>query len=89
VFADELYFCHKIPFKGRLEIDTPTISTTDLLLEKMQIVEINLKDFKRHDRPLLEHAPGNAKEGHRHIDMPSSSTSCRRIGASITPSRPT
>jgi hypothetical protein len=46
VFADELYFCHRIPFKGRLDLDSPTICTTDLLLEKMQIVEINLKDFK-------------------------------------------
>jgi hypothetical protein len=44
VFADELYFCHRIPFKGRLDIDTPTISTTDLLLEKIHIVEINKKD---------------------------------------------
>ncbi|MGE4562446.1 MAG: hypothetical protein AAEC10_05890, partial [Rhodospirillales bacterium] len=42
VFADELYFCHRIPFKDRLDIDPLTISTTDLLLEKMQIVEINL-----------------------------------------------
>jgi hypothetical protein len=36
VFANELYFCHRIPFEGRLDIDFPTISTTDLLLEKMQ-----------------------------------------------------
>ena len=38
VFADELYFCHRIPFKNRLDLDSPTICTTDLLLEKMQIV---------------------------------------------------
>lgn len=70
VFADELYFCHKIPFKGRLEIDTPTICTTDLLLEKMQIVEINLKDFKDTIVLLLEHAPGSAKDSNKLIDMP-------------------
>ena len=46
VFSDELFFCHRIPFLGRLTLDSPTICTTDLLLEKMQIVEINLKDFK-------------------------------------------
>ena len=63
VFADELYFCHRIPFKERLDLDSPTICTTDLLLEKMQIVEINLKDFKdtivlmlEHTRNLAEHA---------------------------------
>ena len=69
VFADELYFCHRIPFEGRLEIDSPTISTTDLLLEKMQIVEINLKDFKDTLVLLLEHPLGSAADGNKHIDM--------------------
>ena len=55
VFMDELFFCHRIPFKGRLELDSPTITTTDLLLEKMQIVEINLKDIKDTIVLLLEH----------------------------------
>ena len=68
VFADELYFCHRIPFKGRLDIDTPTISTTDLLLEKMQIVEINLKDFKDTLVLMLEHPLGSPAEGNKHID---------------------
>jgi hypothetical protein len=69
VFADELYFCHRIPFIGRLEIDTPTISTTDLLLEKMQIVEINLKDFKDTLVLLLEHPLGSPSDSIRHIDL--------------------
>ncbi len=46
VFFDELDMCHKVDFRGRLEIDKPTISLTDLVLEKMQIVEINEKDIK-------------------------------------------
>lgn len=69
VFADELYFCHRIPFEGRLDIDSPTISTTDLLLEKMQIVEINLKDFKDTLVLMLEHPLGSPSEGNRHIDV--------------------
>ena len=69
VFADELYFCHRIPFKGRLRIDSPTISTTDLLLEKMQIVEINLKDFKDTLVLLLEHPLGDSHSGNKHIDV--------------------
>lgn len=69
VFADELYFCHPIPFKGRLTIDSPTISTTDLLLEKMQIVEINLKDFKDTLVLLLEHPLGGPRDSHKHIDV--------------------
>ena len=55
VFFDELYFCHAIPLKSRLELDYPTITPTDLLLEKMQIVEINPKDIKDSLVLLLEH----------------------------------
>ncbi|KQC14446.1 MAG: hypothetical protein APR63_05655 [Desulfuromonas sp. SDB] len=45
IFIDKLRFCHVIDFKKRLTIDYPTISLADLLLEKMQIVEINKKDL--------------------------------------------
>jgi hypothetical protein len=69
VFADELNFCHKVPFKGRLHIDSPTICNTDLLLEKMQIVEINLKDFKDTLVLMLEHPLSHQEPGHKSIDM--------------------
>ena len=69
VFADELFFCHRIPFIGRLDIDSPTISTTDLLLEKMQIVEINLKDFKDTLVLMLEHPLGAPGDSNKHIDV--------------------
>jgi hypothetical protein len=50
VFYDLLDFSHpvefgRIPGKGRLEIDFPTISLGDLVLEKLQIHEINRKDL--------------------------------------------
>ena len=44
LFLDELHMCHDIPFKNRLNIDYPTLSLVDLLLEKMQIVELDAKD---------------------------------------------
>ena len=68
VFADELYFCHRIPFKDRLDLDSPTICTTDLLLEKMQIVEINLKDFKDTIVLMLEHPLSHQQPGPKSID---------------------
>ncbi len=68
VFTDELNYCHPIPFKGRLELDSPTISTTDLLLEKMQIVEINMKDLKDTMVLLLEHPIGDKAAGRESID---------------------
>jgi hypothetical protein len=64
VFFDELYFCHPIPLRDRLALDYPTITPTDLLLEKMQIVEINPKDVKDALVLLLEHGlESDSKEG--------------------------
>jgi hypothetical protein len=58
VFFDELYFCHPIPLRDRLALDFPTITPTDLFLEKTQIVEINPKDIKDSLVLLLEHPLG-------------------------------
>ena len=45
VFYDKLQMCHTVDLTKRLEVDFPTISLSDLLLEKMQIVQINKKDL--------------------------------------------
>ena len=56
VFMDRLDFCHPIPWKGRLEVDSPTIPLAELLLEKMQIIKINEKDIIDTIMLLREHA---------------------------------
>jgi hypothetical protein len=68
VFYDELYFCHRIPLRDRLGLDSPTITTCDLLLEKMQIVELNLKDVKDTLVLLLEHPVSGDPDGNEEID---------------------
>jgi hypothetical protein len=45
VFYNVLDFCHPINFVGRLEIEEFTLPLAELLLEKMQIVQINEKDL--------------------------------------------
>lgn len=55
IFYDNLDFCHQISWTGRLEVDSPTIPLADMLLEKMQIVEINEKDVINTIMLLLEH----------------------------------
>ena len=45
VFLDKLEFCHTVPWKDRLELDPDTIPLAEMLLQKMQIVEINEKDL--------------------------------------------
>lgn len=50
IFLNKLEFSHTVDFgekpgAGRLELDSPTITLTDLILEKLQIHEINRKDL--------------------------------------------
>jgi hypothetical protein len=59
IFFDKLDFCHPIPWAGRLEVDSPTIPLAELLLEKMQIVQINPKDVIDTIMLLREHPLGN------------------------------
>lgn len=60
VFYDKLDFCHVIRWEGRLEVDAPTIPLAELLLEKMQIVQINEKDIIDTIMLLLEHSVGDS-----------------------------
>ncbi|HYX79062.1 MAG TPA: hypothetical protein VE976_00480 [Actinomycetota bacterium] len=69
VFLDRLDFCHPIELKGRLELDPVTIPLTDILLEKLQIVEINEKDLKDLVVLLLEHDLAEGGEPGR-FDVP-------------------
>jgi hypothetical protein len=46
VFIDELNYCHKVTFEGRLDKDPYSIPLADILLQKLQIWEINDKDYK-------------------------------------------
>jgi hypothetical protein len=45
VFMDDLVMAHTVPFGPRLELDSPTISVTDMLLSKLQIHEITDNDL--------------------------------------------
>jgi len=58
VFYEKLDFCHVIPWAGRLEADAPTIPLAEMVLEKMQIVQINEKDVIDTIMLLLEHPLG-------------------------------
>ncbi|HEX2978870.1 MAG TPA: hypothetical protein VHO48_01280 [Anaerolineaceae bacterium] len=46
VFYDKLDMNHLVDYRGRLEIHPHCVSLTDLLLQKLQIVQINDKDLK-------------------------------------------
>jgi hypothetical protein len=62
VFFDKLLAAnHPIDFRGRLELDSPTISLVDLLLEKLQIVSFSEKDLKDTLLLLRAHALGEGQ----------------------------
>ena len=46
VFFDKLQMSHTIDFRGRLELDYPTIPLANIVLTKAQILRINEKDLK-------------------------------------------
>jgi hypothetical protein len=58
IFYEKLDFCHVIRWEGRLEVDAPSIPLAEMLLEKMQIVQINEKDVIDTIMLLLEHPLG-------------------------------
>jgi hypothetical protein len=59
VFFNELDFCHPLSFVGRLEVEELTLPLAELVLEKMQIVQINEKDQIDTIMLLREHPIGD------------------------------
>jgi hypothetical protein len=60
VFFNTLDFCHPVNFVGRLEAEAYTLPLAELLLEKMQIVQINEKDLIDSIMLLREHTIGDS-----------------------------
>lgn len=63
VFFDELVMAHTVAFQGRLELDSPAIGVTDLLLTKLQIHEITANDLIDCIVLLAEHEVGGGAPG--------------------------
>ncbi|HUH98766.1 MAG TPA: hypothetical protein VLZ89_15480 [Anaerolineales bacterium] len=62
VFYNVLDFCHPLSFVGRLEAEQLTVPLAELLLEKMQIVQINEKDLIDSVMLLREHPIGDVDQ---------------------------
>jgi hypothetical protein len=56
VFVKSFRMCHEIPLEDRLKVDEETVPLAELLLTKLQIVELNEKDVRDTVALLLEHA---------------------------------
>jgi hypothetical protein len=60
VLLDRFRMCHTIDFRRRLELESLTTPVTDLLLTKLQVVELNSKDNKDIIALLADHPLGGA-----------------------------
>ena len=55
VFVSSFRMCHEIPLEKRLAVDDDTVPLAELLLTKLQIIELNEKDVRDTVALLLEH----------------------------------
>jgi hypothetical protein len=55
VFVSSFRMCHEIPLEKRLRVDEDTVPLAELLLTKLQIIELNEKDVRDTVAILLEH----------------------------------
>src|SRR2546423_141289 len=55
IFIDRMKMCHVIELGGRLSHDGPTLTPADLLLSKLQVYEVNMKDLVDTIALLLDH----------------------------------
>ncbi len=55
VMLDVFVMCHELNFIGRLEVDEYTVPIEELLLSKMQVIELNEKDIKDSFAMLVDH----------------------------------
>ncbi len=46
IFLDEFEMCHKFNFKDRISMNELTLSMTDLIMTKLQVVEMTEKEYK-------------------------------------------
>jgi Uncharacterised nucleotidyltransferase len=63
VFVGAFSMCHKIPLDARIEVDPTSIPLAELLLTKLQVIELNEKDI-RDTLALLHDHPIGEEDGH-------------------------
>lgn len=63
IFIDRMQMCHTLDFRSRLLLDKRTLSPSDLVLTKLQIVEINEKDLIDTVALFYDHEVGRSEQG--------------------------
>jgi hypothetical protein len=58
VFVERMTLCHELDLAGRLDLDPRTLTLADLLLSKLQVVEVSERDLKDATALLVDHPFG-------------------------------
>ena len=63
LFINAFRMCHEIPLGDRLQVETQTVPLAELMLTKLQIIEVNEKDIRDtvllfHGHPIADHDDG-------------------------------
>lgn len=69
IFVGDFEMCHKIPLETRLTFDPVTIPLAELLLSKVQIVELNHKDAMDVASLLLNNETGSGDKDTINLDI--------------------
>jgi Uncharacterised nucleotidyltransferase len=69
LFIDAFRMCHEIPLGKRLGVETDTVPLAELMLTKLQIIEVNEKDIRDtvllfHGHPIADHDDGAINGAH-------------------------
>jgi hypothetical protein len=62
IFIDRMRMCHVIELADRLNGDGPCLTPADLLISKLQVFEVNMKDLVDSVAILLDHPVGETDE---------------------------
>jgi Uncharacterised nucleotidyltransferase len=69
LFIHAFRMCHEIPLGDRLEVESDTVPLAELMLTKLQIIEVNEKDIRDtvllfHGHPIADHDDGAVNGAH-------------------------
>ena len=62
IFLDEFQMCHRFNFRERLKLGDTTLSLADLLMTKLQVVEMTDREYKDIICLLIDHEVGQHEE---------------------------
>src|SRR3954452_17043666 len=69
LFIQSFRMCHEIPLGDRLEVESETVPLAELMLTKLQIIEVNEKDIRdtvllSHGHPIADHDDAGVNGAH-------------------------